>query len=158
MVNSFLEEMNAMQARMDAMFDRLGQMNAPSFSLDVPLMEHRHSVFPPMRMMRPLSNMWENQKEVGLDLDMPGLEKKDIDLKILPDRLEVHAQKKHEAKEKGENMFRMERSFAGFSRSFPLPHPINPTKASATYSNGVLHIRLPKQPGKKDAIKRLRVE
>lgn len=157
MLDPFLEEMRDMQSRMDDMFSRFWRSD--------PLLDSRRMLSPvsrflssQSRMMQPLSNMWETPKEVGLDIDLPGVDKKDIELNIHPDRLEVRAEKKHESKEEKESMYRMERSYAGFFRTFSLPHGIDSAHADAKYENGVLRIRLPKHPDKGTGIKKLDVK
>ena len=77
---------------------------------------------------------------------MPGVDKKDIKVNVTKDSIEIKAEKKKEVKEedKKKGMFRHERSFAGFYRSFALPNNVDADKANAEYKDGVLKITVPK--------------
>ncbi len=94
----------------------------------------------------PISDLYETDKEVMAELDMPGVDKKDIKVNVTKDSIEIKAEKKKEVKEedKKKGMFRHERSFAGFYRSFALPNNVDADKANAEYKDGVLKITVPK--------------
>ncbi len=94
----------------------------------------------------PISDLYETDKEVVAELDMPGVDKKDIKVNVTKDSIEIKAEKKKEVKEedKKKGMFRHERSFAGFYRSFALPNNVDADKANAEYKDGVLKITVPK--------------
>jgi len=94
----------------------------------------------------PISDLYETDKEVIAELDMPGVDKKDIKVNVTKDSIEIKAEKKKEVKEedKKKGMFRLERSFAGFYRSFALPNNVDADKANAEYKDGVLKITVPK--------------
>lgn len=94
--------------------------------------------------IRPRSDFWETEKEVGLTLDVPGVDRKDILLNISPHAIEVRAEKRESKEEKQTDLYRMERSYSGFYRSFPIPSNVDATKARARYENGVLKIIVPK--------------
>ncbi|MEK6902274.1 MAG: Hsp20/alpha crystallin family protein [archaeon] len=97
----------------------------------------------------PRSTFWENEKEVGLTIDVPGVDRKDIQLNISPAGIEIRAEKKNQKEEKHPHGYHMEHSLSRFYRSFPLPPNVNPSKAQAKYENGVLKITLPKHAEKK---------
>jgi len=94
----------------------------------------------------PISDLYETDKEVVAELDMPGVDKKDIKVNVTNDSIEIKAEKKNELKQedKKKGMFRLERSFAGFYRSFALPNNVDADKANAEYKDGVLKITVPK--------------
>jgi HSP20 family protein len=96
-------------------------------------------------MKEPLADIIETGAEVIAKLELPGVEKRDIDLKITDNMLGVKAEKKHEAEIKKKGYFRQERSYAGFQRAFTLPARVIPEKAQAEFKNGILTIKIPKQ-------------
>ena len=63
--------------------------------------------------------------------------------------LTIKGEKRQEKEEKDEHYFRMERSYGGFVRSIRLPVPVDGSKVSATFKNGLLTVRLPKTPAAK---------
>ena len=95
-------------------------------------------------MKQPLVDIKETDKEVIVTADMPGIEKKDIDLDITEDMISIKAEKKHEAEIKKEGFYRQERSYAGFARQFALPAKVIAEKAEAKLKDGVLEITIPK--------------
>lgn len=94
----------------------------------------------------PASDIYETDKEIIAEIDMPGVEKKDIEVNVSEDGIEVKAEKKHEAsiEDKKKGMFRFERNYSGFYRCFSLPSNADPNKATAEFKNGVLKIKVPK--------------
>ena len=94
----------------------------------------------------PISDLYETEKEMVAELDLPGVDKKDIKVNVTNDSIEIKAEKKNELKQedKKKGMFRLERSFAGFYRSFALPNNVDADKANAEYKDGVLRITVPK--------------
>ena len=99
-------------------------------------------------MREPLTDIQETEKEIIARVDLPGIEKKDIDLKITENMLGIKAEKKQEAVEKKKGFFRQERSYAGYQRAFSLPARVIPEKSNAEFKNGVLKITMPKEKKK----------
>ncbi len=84
----------------------------------------------------------ENDREVVLLFDLPGVDQKDIDISISGEQVTIRGERK--PREEGIHFLRQERVFGPFSRSFTLRVPINIDGVTATYRNGVLEIHLPK--------------
>ena len=87
-------------------------------------------------------------EECGNDLvvtaDMPGMDRSDIRVDVTDGNvLEISAERKAEAKTEEQDYIRRERTYSRYYRSIRLPVPVDKTKAKATYSNGVLEIRMP---------------
>lgn len=76
---------------------------------------------------------------------VPGVEEKDIDVRIENNTLVVHGERKFEKEEKEENYRRVERQYGSFTRSFTLPNSVDPGQVSADYDKGVLKINLAKK-------------
>ncbi|MEE9402349.1 MAG: Hsp20/alpha crystallin family protein, partial [Desulfobacteria bacterium] len=76
--------------------------------------------------------------------EVPGMDKKDINITVSDGMLTIRGEKKHEKKEENEQYHRVERRYGAFSRTMRLPHEVEADKVDATYKEGVLSIRLPK--------------
>ena len=93
----------------------------------------------------PRINLTERDNEFELSAELPGLTEKDIDITLTNDLLTIKGEKKQETEDKGDNYYRMERSYGKFSRTIPLPSDVvDNEKVDATFKNGVLTIILPK--------------
>ena len=92
----------------------------------------------------PLADITETKNEVIAKIELPGVEKKDINLKITENMLAVKAEKKTEKEEKQKKFYRCERSYQSFQRAFSLPARVNPAKAMSELKNGILKVIIPK--------------
>lgn len=92
----------------------------------------------------PRVDVKETDAEVRVTAELPGVEEKDVEVSLSGDVLTIKGEKKEEKEEKGEERYRLERSYGSFRRSFSLPCEVNSEKATATYKKGVLTITLPK--------------
>lgn len=86
----------------------------------------------------------ETEKEVVLDVELPGLERKDIKVEVKNNTLTVSGERKSERKTDDSQCCRIERHYGRFERSFGLPDTVKSDKVAAEYKNGVLTITLPK--------------
>jgi len=93
----------------------------------------------------PPVDVYEDEHSIQLKLEVPGIEEKDLDIKVENNVLTVSGERKFEKEEKEENFRRVERRYGSFTRSFTLPNTVNPEDVSADYSNGVLKIKLGKR-------------
>ena len=93
----------------------------------------------------PLVDVYEDEHNITLKIEVPGIDEKDIDVSIENNTLAVHGQRKFEKEEKEENFQRIERHYGSFTRSFTLPTSVDPEQVGAHYDKGVLKIRLAKK-------------
>src|SRR5277367_1234022 len=93
----------------------------------------------------PLVDVYEDEHNVTLKIEVPGIEEKDIDVRIENNTLTVHGERKFEKEEKEENYRRVERQYGSFTRTFNLPTTVDSEKVAANYDKGVLKIALPKK-------------
>ncbi len=77
-------------------------------------------------------------------MDLPGIPKEKIDIRLNGSLLSVDAQQESSHEEKTSNYLRRERSYTGFHRAFELPEPVLSDKVDASYHDGVLEIAVPK--------------
>ncbi len=93
----------------------------------------------------PPVDVYEDEHAITLKLEVPGVEQKDIDVRLENNTLTIRGERKFEKEEKEENFHRIERRYGSFTRSFSLPNTVDPEKADAEFVNGVLKIRLAKK-------------
>ncbi len=105
------------------------------------------SSFGQMVRFSPSVDVVEGDEAVEVIAELPGLEEKDFELHLAGDQLTICGEKRAESEESGRGWQRSERSYGVFERTVVLPCEVDADKASAEYKNGVLTVRLPKQPG-----------
>jgi HSP20 family protein len=93
----------------------------------------------------PPVDIYEDEHNITLKLEVPGIDEKDIDVRIENTTLTVHGERKIEKEEKEENFRRVERQYGSFTRSFTLPSSVDLGQVSAHYDKGVLKINLAKK-------------
>src|SRR5258708_17246197 len=93
----------------------------------------------------PAVDVYEDEHNVTLKIEVPGIDEKDIDVRIENNTLIVHGERKIEKEEKEENYRRVERQYGSFTRTFTLPNTVETENVSATYDKGVLKIKLAKK-------------
>jgi len=93
----------------------------------------------------PPVDVYEDEHNVTLKIEVPGIDEKDIDVRIENNVLTVHGERKFEKEEKEENYRRIERQYGTFTRSFTLPNTVDAEKVNADYDKGVLKITLAKK-------------
>src|SRR5207237_7397978 len=122
--------------------DRLNRMNRlfrESFSPESPEEALITSSFaPPM-------DIYEDEHNITLKMEVPGIDEKDIDVRVAGNTLTVHGERKFEKEEKEENYRRIERQYGSFIRSFTLPNTMDSDSISADYDKGVMTIGLAKK-------------
>jgi HSP20 family protein len=91
----------------------------------------------------PLTDMHEEKDQLVMKTELPGIDKKDLDISLEGDILTIKAEKKEEIKEEATDHIR-ERRYGRYFRSLTLPYPVKADNISATFDNGVLELRLPK--------------
>ncbi len=121
-----------LRREMDSLFDNFFQ------GFDVEPLESRMGVFSPK------VDVTENDKEINISAELPGLDEKDIDVSLHNDMLVIKGEKKEEKEDKGKDYYKMERSYGSFSRTIPLPVEVETDKVQAKFKKGVLSISLPK--------------
>ena len=93
----------------------------------------------------PPVDVYEDEHNVTLKIEVPGIDEKDIDVRIENNTLTVHGERKFEKEEKEENYRRVERQYGSFTRTFTLPNTVNHDNVQADYDKGVLKIKLAKK-------------
>ncbi len=94
----------------------------------------------------PAVDIVEREKDYQITAEMPGMEEKDVELKVANDVMTIKGEKKEEKEEKKKDYHLTERRYGAFQRSFSLPDGVDPDKIEASFKKGVLTITLPKKP------------
>jgi len=93
----------------------------------------------------PAVDIYETENEVVLTAEIPGIEEKDIEIKVEDSTLTLRGERKFEKETKEENYHRIERAYGSFFRSFTLPTYVDQDRIEAQHENGVLKIHMPKR-------------
>src|SRR5208283_4068902 len=93
----------------------------------------------------PPVDVYEDEQGIRLKMEVPGIDEKDIDIRLENNLLTVRGERKMEKETKEENYHRIERSYGTFTRSFALPNTVNTEDVKARYAKGVLTIALGKR-------------
>jgi len=93
----------------------------------------------------PPVDVYEDEHNVTLKIEVPGIDEKDIDLRVENNTLTVHGERKFEKEEKEENFRRVERQYGSFTRSSTLPNTVDTDSIQANYDKGILRIQLAKK-------------
>jgi len=96
-------------------------------------------------MFAPPVDVYEDEHSVTLKIEVPGIDEKDIDVRVENNTLTVQGERKFEKEEKEENYRRVERQYGSFTRTFTLPNTVDPDNIQANYDKGILKIQLAKK-------------
>lgn len=94
---------------------------------------------------QPNVDIYENQGQIVLEAELPGMNREDFDLSVENNVLTLRGERKFEKQTEGDNYHRVERAYGSFTRSFTLPPTVQTENAKAEYKNGVLRVTLPKR-------------
>jgi len=92
----------------------------------------------------PVVNVSETEKEIRVDAELPGLEAKDVQMRLESGALVITGEKKFEDEQKKDSYHRIERSYGTFTRAVPLPCAVVEDAVKARFEKGVLRVTLPK--------------
>jgi HSP20 family protein len=93
----------------------------------------------------PSVDIFENQDQIVLEAELPGMKPEDVNISIENNVLTIHGERKFEKKDEQDNFHRVERSYGSFTRSFSLPSTVSGDAADAVFENGVLRLTLAKR-------------
>ncbi|WP_297471294.1 Hsp20/alpha crystallin family protein [Thermococcus sp.] len=99
----------------------------------------------------PFVDIFDRGDRFVITVELPGVRKEDIKLRVTEDTVYIEAQIKREKELEEEGAIRIERYYSGYRRVIRLPEEVIPEKAKARYNNGVLEIELPKKAPKKES-------
>ena len=121
-------EMEALQRDMNRMFEALASDNQSSM---------RQSFVP-------LAEMEQTEDAVHLKVEVPGMNADDIDVQVTKEAVMIRGERKSESKSEKNGMKRSEFRYGSFSRTIPLPVPVDNSQVKGDYQDGILTLELPK--------------
>ena len=110
------------------------------------------------RAVTPTIDLTEDDKELVVTAELPGLSEKDFEVTLSGDVLTIRGEKRAEQEERRGGATYMERRFGAFARSIRLPFEVGDDKVDARYDKGVLTVRVPKPPEAQRATRRIEVK
>ncbi|MFW5857582.1 MAG: Hsp20/alpha crystallin family protein [Planctomycetota bacterium] len=107
----------------------------------------------------PSIDVHETDGVLEVTAELPGLAEEDVDVSLTDDTLTLRGEKKREETKKDENGYtHVERSYGSFHRAIPLPPGVDGDRADATFKNGVLTVKLPKNPEVAGPVRKIQVK
>jgi len=106
----------------------------------------------------PQVEMFEDDDDLVIRADLPGLNKDDLKVEIARDGITIAGERKNENEEEREGFYRSERSYGKFYRRLPLPEGVDFEEATATFRNGVLEITMPAPKREEQKSRRLEIQ
>jgi HSP20 family protein len=94
----------------------------------------------------PAVDVTEKENAFEVTAELPGLDEKNVEVKLVNGELTIKGEKKEEKEERKKDYHLSERYFGSFERSFALPDGVDTDKIEASFNKGVLIIKLPKKP------------
>jgi HSP20 family protein len=93
----------------------------------------------------PAVDIYEHEGSLVLKAELPGIDPKDVDVRVENNVLTLQGERKFESEVKREQYHRVERAYGAFSRSFTLPNVVDTEKIKAEFKDGLLRVVLPKR-------------
>jgi HSP20 family protein len=122
----------------------------------------RGSVFAPWGetdvTIAPRVDVSETDSALEVEVELPGVDEKDVDVTLSDNVLTIKGERKHEREEKKKDFHLIERSYGHFARSIPLPYEVDTDAVKAKFSKGVLKVTLPKPPAAQAKARRIEVK
>jgi HSP20 family protein len=94
----------------------------------------------------PRIELAETENDICLKVELPGVDPKDVDIRVEGNVLSLRGEKKQEKEEKKKDYHYVERQYGGFQRSVQLPSSVDANKIDASYKDGVLTVTIAKKP------------
>jgi len=106
----------------------------------------------------PAFDLAEKEKEYEITAELPGLDEKDVEIRLSNHTLTIKGEKNEERQEKHKDYYLSERRYGSFYRSFQLPEGVDADKIDASFAKGVLTVKLPKTAEAQKAEKKISIK
>ena len=106
----------------------------------------------------PAVDFTDTEKAYQLTAELPGVDEKNVEVKVANGVLTIKGEKNEEREEKKKDYYLCERNFGSFERSFQVPDGVDSDKIEASFKQGVLTVTLPKKQEAQKATKRIDVK
>ena len=149
---------DALRCGVDQLFDDFGQNFWP--------LPTRRSIFGFEPLWRreaiweaaPAVDVVEGEKAYEITAELPGMDEKNIEVKVANGNLTIKGEKQEEKEEKKKDYYLHERHFGSFERSFDVPEGVDADKIEANFKKGILTVTLPKKPEAQKPAKKIEVK
>lgn len=111
-----------------------------------------------MLQIAPAVDLVEKDHEFEITCELPGMDEKDIELKLVGDMLTIKGEKSEQKEEHEKDYHLSERRYGSFQRSFQLPDGVDTGKIEANFAKGVLTVKLPKSTEARKTEKKIEVK
>ena len=139
-----LEPFRSLHDRFERLFDEFGKLPAVTGGEKA--------------LMVPRVDVKETDTGFELTAELPGVDKKDIDIRVSDNVVTIKAEKKSSREEKEKDYHLVERSFGSFQRSLSLPCDVDSKRVEASLTDGVLKLVLPKAEHAEEKVKKVEVQ
>ena len=148
----------ALRQEIDKLFEEISSsISAFPFgrrNLDIePFRKRQNLLWPSL----PAVDVIESPKEFQLTAELPGLDEKDIELRVTADLLTIKGEKRSQRKEQRKDYYLSERRYGVFQRSFRLPGTVAPDRIQARFHKGILTVNLPKAASEKNKERKISI-
>ena len=106
----------------------------------------------------PAVDVVEKDKAYEITAELPGMDEKDVEIKLVGDTLTITGEKHEEKEEKKKDFYLSERRYGSFHRAFPVPDDVDTDHIDASFRKGVLTVALPRKAGAEKPEKRIAVK
>ena len=106
----------------------------------------------------PAVDVVESEKAYEVTAELPGMDEKNIEVKLSNGNLTIKGEKQEEKEEKKKDYYLQERHFGSFERCFQVPEGVDTNKIEATFTKGVLKVTLPKKPEAQKPEKKIEIK
>jgi HSP20 family protein len=137
----------ALREQMDHVFDEW-------FNADVELLGRPERA---LQFFSPRADVTEGENEVRVTLELPGMDRNQVEVEVDDGRLVVTGRKESKVEKKEERATRRERFYGSFRREFLVPTSVDPNGVKAKFDNGILEVVLPKTRHVEQATRRIEV-
>jgi HSP20 family protein len=138
----------------DRLFDTFPGFPGGRRAFDLDLAWPREAAWPVM----PAVDLAEKNGAYEISAELPGMDEKDIEVKVSNGTLTIKGEKKEEKEERDKDFYLSERRYGSFARSFEVPAGVDPAHIEARFAKGVLTVTLPKSPEAKQNEKKIEVK
>ncbi|GIL01310.1 MAG: molecular chaperone Hsp20 [Alphaproteobacteria bacterium] len=114
--------------------------------------------WPPAWQVAPAMDIVEKDGAFEITAELPGIDEKNVEIKLANGTLTIKGEKSEEKEEKGKEYYLSERRYGAFQRSFRLPDGVDADRIAATFAKGVLTVTLPKTAEAKKSARKIDVK
>lgn len=143
----------SLRKEIDRLFDDFNLLRSTRSIFDFDL-QHLSSGWP----NAPAVDLAEKENEYEITAELPGIDAKNVEIKLANHTLTIKGEKTEEKEEKKKDYYLSERRYGSFQRSFQLPHGVDVNGIEASFGKGVLTVKLPKTTEAREAGKNIAVK